>query len=647
MNDMDVDYSFYTGKSKAFSVVDYVLFSLTLAASLGIGLVFAIKDRKKMESEEYLLGGRKMYAIPVALSLLVTFMSALTLLGTPAEIYNYTTMYWWLCASFVLAILMSGVVFIPFFFKLGVTSVFEYLEMRFNKAVRILGVVMFLTLTLVYMSLVLYAPSLALNAVTGINLWGLLVSVALIATIYTAVGGMKAVLWTDTLQAVVIAAGLFAVLIQGSIVMGGFQNAWDIAANRSRIYFHDFSVDPTTRHSVWTILIGGGSLWLSNYGVNQAQVQRALSCPSIRKAQIALFVNLIGLIFIVSMCCMIGIVMFAFYADCHHLQFNNLITSTDLLLPLYVMDILGHLHGLPGVFVSCIISGGLSSLSSGFNAISAVISKDLIQPFCCRKMSDRAVTILCKIIVFVVGGLTVALAFVVSQLGSVMEATYSVTSVLSGPMFGLFVLGMFFPWANSWGALAGGLTSVTFMVWICIGAYLNKASTGVFSSFSTDGCNWNVTTPSATLATTTSPLNITRDDAPLGSSDPFYPLYELSYLNYSPTAVAVVVVVGLVVSFITGKTDPKTMNPRLICPLFDRLFPCLPEMILGPLRCGVNYEGEHDSVTKYTLNGTDGTVNTNKAISESYDDNQKQGHIREKVESKIGRDNPNFIQSYL
>ncbi|XP_067672715.1 sodium-coupled monocarboxylate transporter 1-like [Haliotis asinina] len=646
---MEMDYSIYTGRAKAFSVVDYVLFSLTLAASLGIGLFFAIKDRMKLDSEEYLLGGRKMYVIPVALSLLVTFMSALTLLGAPAEIYNYNTMYWWICASFVLAIILAGVVFIPFFFKLGVTSVFEYLEMRFNKAVRILGVVMFLILTLVYMSLVLYAPSLALNVVTGINLWGLLASMGLIATVYTAVGGMKAVLWTDTLQAVIIAVGLFAVLIQGSIVMGGFQNAWNIAANRSRINFHEVNADPTTRHSVWTVVIGGGSLWLSNYGINQAQVQRALSCPSVRKAQLALFVNLIGLIFIVSMCIMIGIVMFAFYADCHHLQFTNLIFSADQLLPLYVMDILGHLQGLPGVFVSCIISGGLSSLSSGFNAISAVIPKDLIQPFCCSKMSDRTVTILCKIIVFIVGVLTIALAFVVSQLGSVMQAAYSVTSVLSGPMFGLFVLGMFFPWANSWGALAGGLTSVTLMVWICIGAYLNKAASGVLSSFSTDGCNWNVTTPSATLATTSAPLNITTDDAalpPPGSSDPFYPLYELSYFNYSPTAVAVVVVVGLVVSFITGRTDPKTLDPRLICPLFDRLFPCMPEIILRPLRCGVNHEGNHDNTTKYTFDNTGGIGDSNKAMSKCHDDSQKP-RLNQNDESKNGHTNPAFIQSYL
>ncbi|XP_046554449.1 LOW QUALITY PROTEIN: sodium-coupled monocarboxylate transporter 2-like [Haliotis rubra] len=355
------DYSIFTGKTKTFSVVDYVLFGLTLFISASIGLVYAIIDRKKLSSKEYLLGGRQMSVIPVALSLLVTFLSAITLLGTPAEMYRYTTMFWYLCLSFVFAIVLSVVLFVPFFYKLGITSVFQYLEMRFNKIVRTMAVILFIFPTIIYVSFVLYAPSLAFNAVTGLNIWGSVAAIAAIATIYTALGGMKAVLWTDSFQAVVILAGLLAVLIQGSMLMGGFSNAWEIAANRSRINFHDFDPDPTTRHSFWSIVFGGGFLWLSLYGTTQAQIQRALSCPTPRKAQLAMLINLPGLIFIVSLCCMIGIVMFAFYADCHPLQFNNLIFSTDQLLPLFVMDILSQFQGLPGVFVSCIFSGSLST----------------------------------------------------------------------------------------------------------------------------------------------------------------------------------------------------------------------------------------------------------------------------------------------
>ncbi|XP_048248390.1 sodium-dependent multivitamin transporter-like [Haliotis rufescens] len=571
---MSGDYSIYTGKKKTFSVPDYVVFGLTLVTSAGIGLFYAIRDRNRSSSDEYLMGGRKMYTLPVAMSLTATFMSALTLLGAPAEMYIYATMFWWICLAFIIAIAISSQIFIPFFYKLNLTSMFEYLELRFSKPVRVIASITFIVQTIVYMSFVLYAPSLALNQVTGFSLWGSVGAVGGVVTLYTTLGGMKAVLWTDTIQALVMLAGLLAVLIQGSIVMGGFQNAWDIAGSRARINFHDFSFDPTTRHSFWSVVIGGAFFWMSLYGCNQAQVQRAISCPSVSKSQIAMILNLFGLIGIISLCCMIGIVMFAFYSDCHPINFEKLVTKTDQLVPLFVMDILGHLQGIPGIFMSCIFSGSLSSLSSGLNALGAVIPHDLIKPFCCKNLPDKGMAILSRIIVIICGCLAIALAFVVSQLGSVLQASYTVYSILNGPTFGLFVLGMFFPWANARGAVVGCLTSLAFMCWIGFGAFVNAVRTSTPLPTSTEGCNWNITT-TMTLLTPSTVTPFTSSVEPMGSRDPFLPMYKLSYLYYTPAAMAVVIIVGMIVSLITGRRDPRTMDPRLVCPLFDRFFFCV------------------------------------------------------------------------
>ena len=122
---MGDDYSYNTGQVKEFGVVDYVLFILTLLISAGIGIFYAIWDRKKNTPQDFLLGGRNMSVFPVALSLMVTFMSALTVLGKPAEIYNYHTMFWWLVVAVLLAMIFAANVFIPFFYRLGVTSTFE------------------------------------------------------------------------------------------------------------------------------------------------------------------------------------------------------------------------------------------------------------------------------------------------------------------------------------------------------------------------------------------------------------------------------------------------------------------------------------------------------------------------------------------
>ncbi|GFN86214.1 sodium-coupled monocarboxylate transporter 1-like [Plakobranchus ocellatus] len=418
--------------------------------------------------------------------------------------------------------------------------------MRFGQVMRVYGSILLILQALIYGAFLLYAPSLALNAVTGVDLWGCCIGMGCVVTFYTTLGGMKAVLWTDTFQACVIASGLLAVVIKGSIMEGGFHKAWEIAAENERIRFFDFSPDPKTRHSVWSMIIGGWGFWLYLYGVNQAQVQRCMSCSSVRRAQIAVWINLPGLIFIVSAACMIGVVMYAFYVDCHPISFG-LIAKTDQLVPLYVMDIMSKYPGLPGVFVSCVVSGSLSSLSSGLNALSAVTLRDLLPTRCVNEVSQFRSTIISKLLVLFYGVLSIALAYVVSNLGSVLEAVYTVFGILNGPLLGVFTLGMFYPWANKKGAFVGTTVALGFLLWVGFGAFAN-----------------GIRTPLSPLSTRGS----------LG--------------------MVLVQGVGIIVSFITGKTDPKSLDPRLICPVFEVLLPFLPVKVRDFLRFGIVHEGKYD-----------------------------------------------------
>ena len=121
-------YSYETGIKKTFHAADYGVFGCTLALSAGIGLFYAIKDRKKNTTDDYLLAGRGMHPFPVAMSLLSSFISAITILGTPAEVYVYSTMYWWISVAFIITALGAGHIFIPVFYNLGITSVFEVSE---------------------------------------------------------------------------------------------------------------------------------------------------------------------------------------------------------------------------------------------------------------------------------------------------------------------------------------------------------------------------------------------------------------------------------------------------------------------------------------------------------------------------------------
>lgn len=122
---MSGEYSYQTGIKKTFHAADYAVFGCTLAISAGIGVFYAIKDRKKNTTDEYLLAGRSMHPLPVAMSLLSSFISAITILGTPSEVYVYSTMYWWISVAMLITAIGSAHIFIPVFYNLGITSVFQ------------------------------------------------------------------------------------------------------------------------------------------------------------------------------------------------------------------------------------------------------------------------------------------------------------------------------------------------------------------------------------------------------------------------------------------------------------------------------------------------------------------------------------------
>ncbi|XP_071129767.1 sodium-coupled monocarboxylate transporter 2-like [Mytilus edulis] len=599
----DKSYSFVTGRRNTFHVLDYVFFIGTLVVSLLIGIFFGYRGRTKHSTKEVLLAGGKMHFIPVSMSLLASFMSAITLLGTPAEMYNFTTMYWYIGISYFFVMFMAAHIYLPVFYNLGVTSVYEYLEHRFSKGVRTAGMCIFSLQMMIYMSIVLYGPSLALNAVTGLSLWGAVASVGIVCMIYTALGGMKAVLWTDSFQVIMMITGVLATLIQGSIEVGGFAKAWEIAADNERVWFTDFRVDPSVRHSAWALVIGGSFLWVSVYGTNQAQVQRALTCKSLRDAKIALWLNFPGLCIILYLCCLVGIVLYAFYRHCDPVTYG-LIMASDQLYPLFVMDIMGHVPGVPGLFVASIFSGSLSTLSSGLNSLSAVLLQDIVKVYIAPDITDQRAALLTKVFAVMFGIICLSLTYVASLLGGILQAALAIFGMLGAPMLGLFTLGMLFPWANKWGAYSGLGCSLIMMFWIGIGAYVTKPDLGK-APISLAGCpNFTVFSNgtdtyveyanysmlyNSTIDMTTSIANLPVDD-----SNPVDKLYTLSYVWYSFTAVLIVVFVGMIVTMITGKKDPKTIDARLICPVFDVVFPYLPEKILKPLRFGVNHKGKYE-----------------------------------------------------
>lgn len=234
---------------KNFATWDYVVFAGLFIISSGIGVFFAIKERKKATSREFLVGGRQMTFGPVALSLTASFMSAVTVLGAPSEVYRFGASFMLFFIAYTFVIIFTSELFLPVFYRSGITSTYEYLQLRFNKPVRYAATVIYIVQTILYTGVVVYAPALALNQVTGFNLWGSVFATGIVCTFYCTLGGLKAVVWTDAFQMVVMIVGFLTVLIQGSAKAGGFHNVLEQSRNGSRLTIFDFDVDPLRRHT--------------------------------------------------------------------------------------------------------------------------------------------------------------------------------------------------------------------------------------------------------------------------------------------------------------------------------------------------------------------------------------------------------------
>ncbi|KAK2499828.1 hypothetical protein MC885_009820 [Smutsia gigantea] len=563
--------------TSTFSLVDYVVFILLLVLSLAIGLYHACRGWGRHTVSQLLMADRKMGCFPVALSLLATFQSAVAILGVPSEIYRFGTQYWFLGCCYFLGLLIPAHIFIPVFYRLHLTSAYEYLELRFNKAVRVCGTVTFIFQMVIYMGVVLYAPSLALNAVTGFDLWLSMLTLGIVCTVYTALGGLKAVIWTDVFQTLVMFLGQLAVIIVGSVKVGGLGRVWDVASQHGLISGFELDPDPFVRHTFWTLAFGGVFMMLSLYGVNQAQVQRYLSSRTEKAAVLSCYAVFPCQQVALCMGCLIGLVMFAYYQE-YPMSTQQSQAAPDQFALYFVIDLLKGQPGLPGLFVACLFSGSLSTISSAFNSLATVTMEDLIRPWFPR-FSEVHATMLSRILAFGYGLLCLGMAYISSQMGPVLQAAISIFGMVGGPLLGLFCLGMFFPCANPPGAIVGLLAGLIMAFWIGIGSIVTSMGSSTAPS-PLNGSSFSLPSNLTAVTMTTLMPSIT-----LSKPTGLQRLYSLSYLWYSAHNSTTVIVVGLTVSLLTGGMRGRTLNPRTIYPVLPRLRALLPLSCQKRLHC--------------------------------------------------------------
>ncbi|XP_055691274.1 sodium-coupled monocarboxylate transporter 2-like [Lutzomyia longipalpis] len=288
---------------------------------------------------------------------------------------------------------------------------------------------------------------------------------------YTAIGGFKAVIWTDVVQLGLMIASFMIIFAIGINSAGGIGNVVK-AGNRGGRFLLLNTEDPNTRNSIWGYGFSSVLVGIYHVGLSQTNVQRYLSCPNIGKMRIS--VLLFGVVFCLylSLSTFMGVVIYANYETCDPFK-AGLIQSIDQVLPYFIQERASLFLGFNGIFIAGIFSAGLSTISSYMNAMSGIIYEDFISQRC-SKIANLTAGRIMKGTVFVLAILQISLVFFIEKMGSIAKIASQCMALNTCAVLSLFLLGLFVPKANSKGAQAGAIASCVMIFILILGGINNK-----------------------------------------------------------------------------------------------------------------------------------------------------------------------------
>jgi SSS family solute:Na+ symporter len=441
--------------------LDFAAVVFYLLLTFGIALWFG---RLQKDTEDFFVGGRRMPWLAVGLSIIATLFSTLTYLGMPGEMIKQGIGLFLGYLAVPFSFLVIALLWMPFFMRLRLTSAYEYLERRFSYPVRLLGATLFVLLRLGWMSMVVYAASMALSMVVGDLTWlrgpdlyWWIVVIGLVAAVYTAIGGIQAVIWVDVLQCILLLAGVlltigYVVAVDGTGPMQWWQIASESSSRHTAPVF--FTTDLTTRNVIVFILINVFFWNICTHGSDQVVLQRYFSTSSLGAARRSLMTSVSVDLTMACLLSLAGLALLAFYLRHASLlpEGKTAIGMADKLFPHF----LGHQlpAGCAGLIMSAFLCDAIQTLESGVNAITAVVTKDLLsrqlgpeEAASGQLTAARRLTLLITLIV-------TSAAFMVAYLQrtyelSLVDMMPKFFNMFVGPLAAMFFIGMFLPRATT------------------------------------------------------------------------------------------------------------------------------------------------------------------------------------------------------
>ena len=453
-------------KAGGLIAVDWGLIAIYALATIGLGYYYS---RRQQSTQEYFTGSGRMNPTLIGFSLFATLLSTISYLSMPGEAIGKGPVG--LCSLLALPIvyLVVGHVLIPIYMRRRVTSTYELLEERLGVGIRLLGATLFIVLRLVWMSLLVYLSAQAMTVMLGVgDEWipAIALGTGLVAVIYTSLGGLRAVVITDFLQTNLMLGGALLVIITVSIDLGGFHwfpTSWQPNWDHQPI----FSFDPGTRMSVIGLIISILIWYICTSGGDQTVVQRFMATADAEAARRSLRTQLMVAAVIGATLSVVGFALLGYFrVHAGALPPGiSMAENADRIFPRYIAF---HLPpGVSGLVVAAMFAAAMSSIDSGVNSISAVVTSDFLDRFGRRPRTERGHVRMAQSLAFGIGSIAVVgSSFMGGVPGNITAITSKTTNLLVTPIFALFFFALFVPFARPAGVVVGAVFGVATAVLI-------------------------------------------------------------------------------------------------------------------------------------------------------------------------------------
>jgi len=487
-----------------FNFADWIVILVYLGGIIGLGVWFG-KDQRN--TRDYFLGSKNIPWWGIGLSIVAAETSALTIIGVPSMAYGTNITFIQIIIGYVVARIILAIVMVPHYLKGEIYSPYQLFANTLGQSARQTAGGFFLISETLAAGVRVYVASIpvklmlgdkVLSLGTGDPILGAILLFVLLSLLYTYIGGVKAVIWTDAVQfGLFLLGGVFALFYIPTLVEGGFSTVMSKAAEAGKLHWLNFAPPPGVSWvkfifdaplNIWMGVIGGTVMVMSSHGAEQLIVQRVLACKNVRDGRRALALSAVVILPMFLIFLLVGVMLWVFYQG-HPFQIplpepRPGIKANDFIFPIFMMTEVPHI--LKGFLIVAILSAAMSSVSSALTSLASVSTMDFVKSLSLKNRSEEFYLRFSKYSTVFWAVVLILVAYLSREVKFVLDAAFQLRGLTSGALLGGLMLAVFWKKGGAKPVIAGMVASLVVMTAIQVLPKMDVTKDWWFNSFGTD-----------------------------------------------------------------------------------------------------------------------------------------------------------------